>query len=151
MYRSLMVPLDGSAFGEYALPHALGIAQRAGARVELIHICTPPLPSVFADGLVNPHLVEPPLELAGEQARAYLDQLARTHAIKPERAAAIKTALERADKARNAKDKGGAAAAEQLKALAAQVAEDASGATGRDAMRLKALAETLSGRSAGPQ
>ena len=71
-----MVPLDGSAFGEYALPLALGIAQRAGAHVELIHICTPPLPSVFADGLVNPAPVEPPLELAGEQAHAYLDQLA---------------------------------------------------------------------------
>jgi hypothetical protein len=85
---------------------------------------------------------------ASPVARAYLDQLARTHAIKPERAAAIKTALERADKARNAKDKGGAAAAEQLKALSAQVAEDASAATGRDAMRLKALAETLSGRGA---
>jgi nucleotide-binding universal stress UspA family protein len=76
MYRSLMVPLDGSAFGEYALPRALGIAQRAGARVELIHICTPPLPSVFADGLVNPTPVEPPLDLAGEQAHAYLHQLA---------------------------------------------------------------------------
>ena len=88
---------------------------------------------------------------ASPVARAYLDQLARTHAIKPERAAAIKTALERADKARNAKDKSGAAAAEQLKALSAQVAEDASAATGRDAMRLKALAETLSGRSAGLQ
>jgi len=76
MYRSLMVPLDGSAFGEYALPLALGIAQRAGARLELIHICMPPLPSVFADGLVNPTPVEPPLDLAGEQAHAHLDQLA---------------------------------------------------------------------------
>jgi len=85
---------------------------------------------------------------ASPVARAYLDQLARTHGIKPDRAAAIKTALERADKAHNAKDKGAAAAAEQLKTLAAQVAEDASGATGRDAMRLKALAETLTGRGA---
>jgi len=76
MYRSLMVPLDGSAFGEYALPLALGIARRAGASVELIHICTPPIPSAFADGLVNPAPVEPPSELAGEQARVYLDRLA---------------------------------------------------------------------------
>jgi hypothetical protein len=79
-------------------------------------------------------------------ARAYLDQLARTQGIKPERSAAIKTALERADKARNARDKG--AAAEQLKALAAQVTQDADAATGRDATRLKALSATLSGRSA---
>ena len=83
---------------------------------------------------------------ASPVARAYLDQLARTHGIKPERAAAIKTALERADKARNARDKG--TAAEQLNALAAQVAEDVSGATGRDATRLTALAATLTGRSA---
>jgi len=83
---------------------------------------------------------------ASPVARAYLDQLARTHGIKPDRAAAIKTALERADKAHNAKDKSAAAAAEQLKALAIQVADDASGATGRDAMRLKALAATLTGR-----
>ena len=55
MYRSLMIPLDGSAVGEYAVPLALGIAQRAGARVEIIHTCTPPLPSVFADGLANEH------------------------------------------------------------------------------------------------
>jgi hypothetical protein len=82
-------------------------------------------------------------------ARAYLDQLARTQGIKRERAAAIKTALERADKAHNAKDKG--AAAEQLKTLAAQVTEDAGAATGRDAMRLKALADTLTGRSAALQ
>ncbi|HEU4890769.1 MAG TPA: hypothetical protein VFT47_04425 [Vicinamibacterales bacterium] len=78
-------------------------------------------------------------------ARAYLDQLARTQGIKPERSAAIKTALERADKARNARDKG--AAAEQLKALAAQVTQDADAATGRDATRLKALSATLNGRS----
>jgi ABC-type branched-subunit amino acid transport system permease subunit len=35
-----------------------------------------------------------------------------------------------------------------LKALAAQVTQDADAATGRDATRLKALAATLSGRSA---
>jgi hypothetical protein len=86
---------------------------------------------------------------ASPVARAYLDQLARTHGIKPERAAAIKTALERADKAHNPKDKS--AAAEQLKALAAQVTEDTSAATGRDATRLKALAAALSGRSAALQ
>jgi hypothetical protein len=88
---------------------------------------------------------------ASPVARAYLDQLARTHGIKPERAAAIKAALERADRIHSAKDKGAAAAAEQLKALAGQVTDDANAATGRDAMRLKALAATLTGRSAALQ
>jgi len=76
MYRSLMIPLDGSAFGEYALPLALGIARQSGASVALIHICTPPIPSIFADQLVNSARGEPPIELAEEQARTYLDQLA---------------------------------------------------------------------------
>ncbi len=76
MYHLLMVPLDGSAFSECALPHALGIAQRSGARLELIHICAPPYVSTFADDLVRRASVEPPRDLAREQARAYLDQLA---------------------------------------------------------------------------
>lgn len=39
--RSILVPLDGSQFGEYALPHALGLARRAGARLELAHAREP--------------------------------------------------------------------------------------------------------------
>jgi hypothetical protein len=81
-------------------------------------------------------------------ARAYLDQLTRTHGVKPERAAAIKSALERADRVRGPKDRGAAAAGEQLKSLAGQVTEDAAAAIGRDAARLKALAATLTGRGA---
>ena len=38
MYRSILVPLDGSAFGEHALPLAAGIARRAGARLRLVHV-----------------------------------------------------------------------------------------------------------------
>jgi hypothetical protein len=85
---------------------------------------------------------------ASPVARAYLDQLARTHGIKPDRAAAIKTALERADKVHSAKDRAAAAVVEQLKTLAALVTQDAGAATGNDASRLKALAAALTGRSA---
>lgn len=42
MYRIIMVPLDGSAFGEYALPLALSIARRVSAAVQLVHVHTPP-------------------------------------------------------------------------------------------------------------
>jgi nucleotide-binding universal stress UspA family protein len=38
MYRTILVPLDGSAFGEQALPVALSIAQHAGATVRLAHV-----------------------------------------------------------------------------------------------------------------
>jgi hypothetical protein len=104
-------------------------------------------PGVF-NAQQQPKVVWP---AASPVARAYLDQLARTHGIRPERAAAIKAALDRADKVHSAKDKGAAAAVEQLKDLAAQVSEDANAATGRDAARLKALGATLSGRSEGLQ
>ncbi|HJR59305.1 MAG TPA: hypothetical protein VJ813_07905 [Vicinamibacterales bacterium] len=63
-------------------------------------------------------------------ARAYLDQLMRNNAIQPDRAAAVKAALDSNDRA-------------QLATLAAQLGQDAAAATGRDAARLKALAETL--------
>ncbi len=33
MYRSILVPLDGSAFAEAAIPLALSIADRAGAHL----------------------------------------------------------------------------------------------------------------------
>jgi nucleotide-binding universal stress UspA family protein len=41
MFRSLLVPLDGSTFGEHALPWALSIARRAGAALRLIHVHSP--------------------------------------------------------------------------------------------------------------
>src|SRR3954462_15344734 len=41
MFSSLLVPLDGSAFGEHALPLALGIARRAGASLSVVHVHSP--------------------------------------------------------------------------------------------------------------
>ena len=80
-------------------------------------------------------------------AKAYLDQLTRNKAIGGERAAAVKTAIERADKVHSAKDRGAQAAAEQLKTLTGQLETDAAAASGRDAARLKALAATLRERA----
>jgi nucleotide-binding universal stress UspA family protein len=44
MLRLILVPLDGSAFGELALPLALPIAERQRAELELVHVyqSTPP-------------------------------------------------------------------------------------------------------------
>jgi len=44
MCRSILVPLDGSAFGEHALPFALSLARRAGAQLHLAHVHVPPAP-----------------------------------------------------------------------------------------------------------
>jgi hypothetical protein len=81
-------------------------------------------------------------------ARAYLDQLARSHGIQPERARAAKVALDRADGIRTGKERGATAALDQLDALAAQLESDAGAAAGRDAARLKSLAATIKGRTA---
>jgi hypothetical protein len=74
-------------------------------------------------------------------ARAYLDQLTRSKAIQPDRAAAVKAAVDQAD--RKNKD-----AATQLETVAGQLEGDAGAAGGADAARLKSLASTLKGRAA---
>src|SRR5436190_13591407 len=38
MFQSILVPLDGSGFGEQALPLALTIARRSGTTVEIMHV-----------------------------------------------------------------------------------------------------------------
>ena len=40
MYKSILVPLDGSAFSEYALPVAVPLARACGARIHLVHVRT---------------------------------------------------------------------------------------------------------------
>jgi nucleotide-binding universal stress UspA family protein len=86
-YRGILVPLDGSERAETALPHAVALAQRFGARVVLFRAAEPPGP------LVPPGVIGPapglPLEPASmldavqlaEEARAlageYLDAQAR--------------------------------------------------------------------------
>jgi hypothetical protein len=81
-------------------------------------------------------------------ARAYIDQLTRTKGMQPERARALKAALERADGLRTAQDKSATAIVDQLETLANQVESDAAAASGRDASRLKALAATIKARAA---
>ena len=82
-------------------------------------------------------------------ARAYLDQLTRSKVIEPERARAVRTALDRADDARSSRGKS-QAAIDQLDGLTAQLDRDAAAAAavGRDAARLRSLAATLKGVAA---
>ncbi len=82
-------------------------------------------------------------------ARAYLDQLARSNGILPARARAVKTALDRADKIHNGRDKGAAAVTNGLDALATELEGDAAAAAAGDAVRLRSLATTVRERSSG--
>ena len=80
-------------------------------------------------------------------AKAYLDQLGRTNAIGAERAKAVRDNLAKVDELRTGKEGNAAARLDALTAVAAQVEADAKSKTGRDAMRLTALADTLKGRA----
>jgi nucleotide-binding universal stress UspA family protein len=37
-YRSILVPLDGSNFAEHAIPYAIGLAERSGAALKIVHV-----------------------------------------------------------------------------------------------------------------
>jgi nucleotide-binding universal stress UspA family protein len=41
MFKTIIVPLDGYAFGEHALPLAVSIARRAEASIRLVHVMQP--------------------------------------------------------------------------------------------------------------
>ncbi len=77
-------------------------------------------------------------------ARAYLDQLGRSRAIRPERARTLTSALERAEAASSEKRKD-ADTARRLDTIATELETDRAAASGRDQARLESLAETVKG------
>jgi hypothetical protein len=85
---------------------------------------------------------------AGPVERAYLDQLTRSHGIAPERAKAVKNAIDRADGLHTGKERGAPAILGEMDAVAGQLETDAASASGADAMRLRSLAANLKARSA---
>jgi len=70
MFRSLLVPLDGSTFAEHALPLALSIARRAGAALRVVRIHVP-FALMYADSM-SPFAYQAEAA-AMEQERAYLE------------------------------------------------------------------------------
>jgi nucleotide-binding universal stress UspA family protein len=74
MYHSIMVPLDGSLFGEQALPLACSIARRVGATLRLAHAHLPLLPMFIETVPIFDEEREAQVR-AAEQA--YLESLAR--------------------------------------------------------------------------
>lgn len=72
MLSKIMVPLDGSSFGEFALPLAVSLAKRSGALLHLVHVDVP-LVSAYAGGPGGPFVSAPGLEAERyERARDYL-------------------------------------------------------------------------------
>jgi nucleotide-binding universal stress UspA family protein len=75
MYRSILVPLDGSTFSEQALPLALTIARRSQAVIRLahVHVDTEMVYAMSGIPIVDDSFEAP----ARDSERAYLDGLAR--------------------------------------------------------------------------
>lgn len=69
MYRRILVPLDGSRFGEHALPYALGLASRWGAALELVSVALAQGPTQPQPGVVG----DESRERAEAAARGYLE------------------------------------------------------------------------------
>jgi nucleotide-binding universal stress UspA family protein len=72
MYRSILVPLDGSRFGEHALPAALKIAQKTAATIHLAHVHVAQAPIYAESALVYDDRVDAAIR---NSERAYLESL----------------------------------------------------------------------------
>ena len=73
MFDEIVVPVDGSSFGELALPVALGIACRSGGEVRLVTVVTPLSVEPAKDDLDSAE--EGRLLLATEHAEGYQAEL----------------------------------------------------------------------------
>lgn len=92
MYRSILVPVDGSPFGEAALPLALILARRAGAILQLVHVM-PPMGASYSEAslYLDSNLDRKLLEQQRARSQTYLEHWAKKlGALAP---VAVKTVL----------------------------------------------------------
>jgi len=73
MFQSVLVPLDGSAFAEQALPLAVSVAQHAGATLRLLRVVPPLEDSLFWAPEPGTALESELREQHRTAAKAYLD------------------------------------------------------------------------------
>jgi nucleotide-binding universal stress UspA family protein len=73
MLRTMVVPLDGSTFGEQALPPACALASRAGAVLRLVHVHTSSAAPIYIEG--EPVIDENLGSLHHKHERLYLEQI----------------------------------------------------------------------------
>ncbi|MCS6835555.1 MAG: universal stress protein [Anaerolineae bacterium] len=67
-YRKIVVPLDGSGWSEYAIPHAAAIARAHDAEVILLHICRPPAQD-YVDALALAGQIEGAEQVSSQMAQ----------------------------------------------------------------------------------
>lgn len=72
IYRSILVPLDGSPLGEQALPLACSVAQQSGAVLHLVHVHTLH-DTIYVEGM--PVIDEQLDSIGRDHERAYLQRI----------------------------------------------------------------------------
>ncbi len=81
MYGHILVPLDGSAMGEAALPHAEGLALKLGSSVLLLRVANVPATLIGEvapmGGPMPPELIEEAIQSETDEARDYLTRVAQ--------------------------------------------------------------------------
>jgi nucleotide-binding universal stress UspA family protein len=102
MYRSIMVPLDGSTFGEQALPVAAALARRTGARLLLVHVLDVLIPPQYSQSVDAIEWWEGGAdEAAWEYVRGVAEKLSRGSGVQcapvVTRGAAVPALLEQAE------------------------------------------------------
>lgn len=107
MYKSILIPTDGSEFCERALKHGIGLAKLTGARVVGVTV-SQPLHTAIPKELIPDHLLA---SVQGEIAKAAQEKLAVVE--KAAKAAGLQVETVRASKdhpweaiVQTAKDKG---------------------------------------------
>jgi nucleotide-binding universal stress UspA family protein len=77
MFRTVVVPLDGSGFAEFALPLAVSIARRAGAALRLVRVTPTPGDVMFWAPSPGSPLATQIQDQFRAEAMAYLEGIAR--------------------------------------------------------------------------
>jgi len=78
MYKTILVPLDGSDVAEAILPHAEELARLCGAAVVFLNVIELPhiIPQDKGESYTGlPHVTAAEVEQQGQEARRYLDEL----------------------------------------------------------------------------
>jgi nucleotide-binding universal stress UspA family protein len=78
MYTHLLVPTDGSKLSEKAAMHAIGLAQKLGAKITVFYAAMAYPDPVYADGVIyQPLAPKEYAKMAAEEATKILDRVAK--------------------------------------------------------------------------
>ena len=76
LFHHILAPLDGSTKSERAIPVVMQLAKNLGSQVTLLRVLEIPVPSVERPSAVMKQWIDETVQLAHQEAREYLEQLA---------------------------------------------------------------------------